>query len=333
MRSPNPEIPGVAQPAIDYAEGCGARLVMSTDPDADRLGVEVKTAQDEWRHLTGNQIAAIAAYYLVADPAGPRRAGELITTVATSQVVRAIGALSAGVRVKDDLLIGFKFIGQHLDEVRRSAGELAFAAEESHGYLTSDELRDKDAASAAPVIAHLHVVETSRGRDLWSYLMGIYDTVGVHVEFGRSLVFPGAEGAVTIDRMMESLRAAPPTHVGGEPVSAVRDRLSEDYGPIRSEGERSARNLLEVETGSYRVVVRPSGTEAKLKYYFNFRERDRGGGSALERYAVREGQVRAACDDLYRDLALRVGLDLPQEAIDLPDVLPVDEKMRRTAGV
>src|SRR5271165_2076863 len=147
LRSPNPEIPGVTDPAIEFADTARAELVLSTDPDADRLGVEVRLADGTWRHLTGNQIGAIIAYFLIADTGGPRLAGPLITTVATSRVLRAIAALGSGVDVTDDLMIGFKFIGQLLDSMEGEAGiaDLVLASEESHGYLTTTSLRDKDA--------------------------------------------------------------------------------------------------------------------------------------------------------------------------------------------
>jgi phosphoglucomutase/phosphomannomutase len=330
MRSPNPEIPGVAQPSTDYADTIDATLVLSTDPDADRLGVEVK-ADGVWRHLTGNQIGAIALYYITADPDGPRTHGEIVTTIATSRVLRAISDLVAGNNIQDELLIGFKFIGQYLDD-HLTGRDFMFAAEESHGYLTSADLRDKDAASIAALIAGLHLREVGRGRDLWQYLMSIYDRVGVYSELGRSLVFPGVEGANKIAEMMRSLRADPPTEVGGEPVVTVGDYLSDAYGEIRTDGERAARNLLVIATDHYRVVVRPSGTEAKLKYYFDYREQP-GSVPAATRYADVDAIHREACDAFYGEVAIRAGYKLSRAAIALPDVLPVDEKLRQADGI
>ncbi len=210
LRSPNPEIPGVADPAIEFASTVGAELVLSTDPDADRLGVEVRLADGSWRHLTGNQIGAMIAYFLIADPDGPRLAGPLITTVATSRVLRAIAALGSGVEVTDDLMIGFKFIGQLLDLMAAESGtaDLVLASEESHGYLTTTSMRDKDAASGGYIIAHLHALMRSSGRTLWDYLMEVFAAVGVHIEHGRSLVLLGADGAETIKSVMRSLRSA-----------------------------------------------------------------------------------------------------------------------------
>ena len=330
LRSPNPEIPGVADPAIKFAGPVGAELVLSTDPDADRLGVEVRLADGSWRHLTGNQIGAIIAYFLIADPAGPRLSGALVTTVATSRVLRAIAALGAGVKVTDYLMIGFKFIGQLLDNMEAASGpvELALASEESHGYLTTTALRDKDAASGGYIVAHLHTLMRDAGRTLWDYLMQVFAAVGVHIEHGRSLVLLGADGAETIKAVMRSLRSEPLEFIGTEPVVVRHDFLVDGIAGPLTEGEEASRNVLELMSEHYRIVVRPSGTEAKLKYYFDYTE-DPLGDSAASRYRELEPSVWADCSAVYADLARRAGYDLSAEALDLPDVMPVQEKAAR----
>jgi len=333
LRSPNPEIPGVTDPAIESAASVGAELVLSTDPDADRLGVEVRLADGSWRHLTGNQIGAIIAYFLVADPAGPRLRGPLITTVATSRILRTIAALGSGVEVTDDLMIGFKFIGQLLDNLEQAAAapaDLVLAAEESHGYLTTTDLRDKDAASGAYVIAHLHALMRQAGRTLWDYLMDVYTATGVHIEQGRSLVLLGADGAETIKAVMLSLRERPLEFLGSEPVTVRRDFLIDGAdGPLTA-GERASRDVLELTSEHYRIVIRPSGTEAKLKYYFDYRE-PATGRHAAERYAALEPVVKADCSAVYADLASRAGYELSEAALELPDVMPVPDKARGLA--
>jgi phosphoglucomutase/phosphomannomutase len=330
MRSPNPEIPGVTDPAVEYAASAGAELVLSSDPDADRLGVEVRLADGTWRHLTGNQIGAIIAYFLIADPAGPRLSGELITTVATSRVLRAISSLGSGIRVTDDLMIGFKFVGQLLDVLEDSATgpvPLVLASEESHGYLTTTDLRDKDAASGGFIIAHLHALMRGSGRTLWDYLMQVYAATGVHIEHGRSLVLLGADGAEKIKAVMRSLRSQPLERLGSEPVKVRHDFLVDGTDGPLTEGEKSSRDVLELISEHYRIVVRPSGTEAKLKYYFDYAEPPRP--AAATRYAELEPVVRADCSAVYADLARRAGYELSAEALELPDVMPVQEKAAR----
>jgi phosphoglucomutase len=331
LRSPNPEIPGVTDPAIEFADGCGAELVLSTDPDADRLGVDVKLASGGWRHLTGNQIGAILGYFLAADPEGPRLSGSVITTVATSRVLRAIAGLRSDIDLTDDLMIGFKFIGQLLDNAE-AVGELpalVLASEESHGYLTTTDLRDKDAASGGYLIAHLHALMRSRGQTLWDYLMGVFEATGVHIELGRSLVLLGAEGAQTIRAVMRSLRAAPMDFIGPQPVTGRQDFLVDGTSGPLTEGEKSSRDVLELTSEQYRVVIRASGTEAKLKYYFDYREEPGAAGPAAERYRIAEPLVRADCSAVYADLARRAGFELSAAALELPDVMPMQEKAAR----
>ncbi len=334
LRSPNPEIPGVTDPAIEFARTVDAELVLSTDPDADRLGVEVRLADGTWRHLTGNQIGALIAYFLIADADGPRLAGPLITTVATSRVLRAIAALGSGVEVTDDLMIGFKFIGQLMDSIEAESGiaDLVLASEESHGYLTTTSLRDKDAASGGYIVAHLHALMRSRGRTLWDYLMEVFAAVGVHIELGRSLVLLGADGAEKIKSVMRSLRSDPLAALGREPVLARHDFLVDGTeGPL-TEGERASRDVLELISEHYRIVVRASGTEAKLKYYFDYREEplagSAGAAEAAARYAELEPVARADCAAVYADLARRAGYELSARALELPDVMPVQEKAK-----
>jgi phosphoglucomutase len=327
MRSPNPEIPGVTDPAIAFAEEKGARLVLSTDPDADRLGVEVKVAPGQWRHLTGNQIGALIGYFLAADPDGPQLPGSIITTVATSRVLRAIAGLGS-VDITDDLMIGFKFIGQLLDNAEADGKpvDLVLASEESHGYLTTTDLRDKDAASGGYLIAHLHAQMSGRGQTLWDYLMQVFDATGVHLEQGRSLVLLGADGAQTIRAVMRSLRDDPMQYLGREAVTGRQDFLIDGTtGPL-TDGEKASRDVLELSSEHYRMVVRASGTEAKLKYYFDFAEPPGAGGTAAGRYAELEPVVKADCAAVYADLARRAGYDLSPAALELPDVMPMQDK-------
>jgi phosphoglucomutase len=326
MRSPNPEIPGVTDPAIAFAEEQGASLVLSTDPDADRLGVEVEVGTGQWRHLTGNQIGALIGYFLAADPDGPQLPGSIITTVATSRVLRAIAALGSA-DITDDLMIGFKFIGQLLDNAEADGKpvDLVLASEESHGYLTTTDLRDKDAASGGYLIAHLHARMTGRGQTLWDYLMQVFDATGVHIEQGRSLVLLGADGAQTIRAVMRSLREDPMQYLGREAVTGRQDFLVDGTtGPL-TDGEKASRDVLELSSEHYRMVVRASGTEAKLKYYFDFAEPP-GAGAAADRYAELEPAVKADCAAVYAELARRAGYDLSPAALDLPDVMPMQDK-------
>jgi phosphoglucomutase len=204
---------------------------------------------------------------------------------------------------------------------------LVLASEESHGYLTTTGLRDKDGASGGYIIAHLHALARSSGRTLWDYLMDAFDRVGVHIEYGRSLVLLGADGAQTIKAVMRSLRDRPLRHIGSEPVLHRSDFLIDGVSGELTEGERASRDVLQFGSENYRVVVRPSGTEAKLKYYFDYAEPVMSGNEpAARRYPEADARVRADCSALYAELARRAGFELSAAALELPDVMPVSEK-------
>jgi phosphoglucomutase len=216
-----------------------------------------------------------------------------------------------------------------LEDSSSSPVPLVLASEESHGYLTTTRLRDKDAASGAYLIAHLHVLLRSSGRTLWDYLMDVFDRVGVHIEHGRSLVLLGADGAQKIKSVMASLREEPLRHIGAEPVTERHDFLVDGTAGTLTEGEKASRDVLEYISEHYRIVVRPSGTEAKLKYYFDYAEPVMAGGvPAAERYPEVARDVWANCSAVYADLAMRAGYELSGRALDLPDVMPVDDKVR-----
>jgi hypothetical protein len=209
--------------------------------------------------------------------------------------------------------------------------DLVLASEESHGYLTTTSLRDKDAASGGYIVAHLHALMRSRGQTLWDYLMRVFADVGVHIEHGRSLVLLGADGAEKIKSVMRSLRAEPLANLGSEPVLIRHDFLVDGTDGPLTEGERASRDVLELISEHYRIVIRASGTEAKLKYYFDYREEPvsgAGGPSAAARFAELEPRVWADCAAVYADLARRAGYELSARALELPDVMPVQEKAR-----
>jgi hypothetical protein len=168
----------------------------------------------------------------------------------------------------------------------------------------------------------------------------------VHIEHGRSLVLLGADGAETIKAVMRSMRAEPLERLGSEPVTVRHDFLVDGTGGAElTEGERASRDVLELISDHYRIVVRPSGTEAKLKYYFDYAEPPLAGiasgaadgagaagsesvGSVADRYAELEATVKADCSAVYAELARRAGYELSAGALDLPDVMPVQEKAR-----
>jgi phosphomannomutase len=316
------------EPAREEADRRDCEIVIACDPDADRIGVEVKR-QGGWVHLTGNQIATILAYRLLLDPDGPQLRGGVYQTIVTSSAVRAIAEQAGCAHIVDDLLVGFKYIGAAVGRYSQDSPDvaeddlLAFAAEESHGYLVTPRLRDKDALSAALYLARLHEDLRERDDDLVGYLARVYEQVGAFGDRGRSFSIVGSAGVAAIARAMKRLRDEPPKQLGGREVLQVVDYWNESpapegFGPFASATDREARNVLVFAVEDARVTLRPSGTEPKLKFYVSTSTGSDG------------AEAQAAADDLatavYVDLAPLFDVDLSPAAARLPDVIAVGNK-------
>lgn len=337
LRIANPEVPESTRNSKIEAGASGATLVLASDPDADRLGAEVYH-QGSWRHLTGNQIGAILAFYLLLDPDGPQLRGGVYTTVVTTLAIPEIARRAGCQPVVSDLLIGFKYIGGSVFEHQREAPGasdldlLAFAAEESHGYLDTPRLRDKDAMSGALYLAKLHERLTGSGGTLVDYLHTVYEAVGEFGDIGRSVIIRGSAGVRAIQGMMMELRVEPLSSLGGMPVGEIIDRRDPAFGEKKSETDWEARNLL-IYTFEYgQVSLRPSGTEPKLKFYVQ--TRGAPPGQRPQEYAeLVAGQVYrellGRLETVYRKY-LKVadpGLVLTEWFASLPDVIPLQGKI------
>jgi phosphoglucomutase len=279
----NPEAPAAMAHAL-AAAGDAFALVFGTDPDADRLGVEVRH-RGRWVHLTGNDIAALVVTAALAGaPTDPHRDPLVVITEVTSTLVGRV-ARGAGAILVDDLLVGFKYIGQGLAELEDEgrwhgldAERVRFVAgaEESHGVLVTDRIRDKDAAGGAVLIAALAAAERHRsGRTLVDVLHELHFAYGYVLNDQVSIAYPGATGQDRLAALLDGLRAAAPTAIGDRPVVAAVDHRDErgPRGRFLSASDRAARNVLVYRLApgasddGARVILRPSGTEPKLKVY------------------------------------------------------------------
>ena len=280
----NPENPAAMANALEAASGMD--LVFGTDPDADRLGCEV-WHRGEWAHLTGNDIAVLVAHASCKRDFGSRKPLVIVTEV-TTRLVRRV-AEAAGATVIDDLLVGFKYIAhglRMLETEGRWRGvladkvTLAAAGEESHGVLVTSRIRDKDAAGGAVMLAALAATAKQEGKTLVDVLRGLQDRHGYVVNGQVSVRFEGATGASRMAQLLDRLRSHPPAELGGRRVIASFDHRDERgrFGPFRSNSDRASRNvvvyhLAEDKTAAVpydsaaRVILRPSGTEPKLKIY------------------------------------------------------------------
>jgi phosphoglucomutase len=330
MRIANPEVPESTRQSKVAASSFGATLVLASDPDADRLGVEVYH-DGAWHHLTGNQIATILAYYLLLDSAGPRLRGAVYETAVTTLAVRHIAELAGCQHIRDDLLVGFKYIGHEVRNYQEnnpaSTDEdlLAFATEESHGYLDTPRIRDKDAMSGALYLAKLHERLSAKGETLVDYLEKVYEQVGQFGDTGRSMVIPGSLGFQAIHGVMDELRAFPPRSLGGVPILKMRDRRDPaDGGEKKSDTDWEARNLLIFSFAKGRISFRPSGTEPKLKFYVQTNGADVGGDA--QEYA--DGVSARVYQDVLCILSkVHKKVELDDAFASLPDVIPLDAKV------
>jgi phosphomannomutase len=259
----------------------GVDLVFGTDPDADRIGCEV-WHRGAWVHLTGNDIGALVVAHAVGR-AAPGRRPLVITTEVTSALVGRVAA-ALGAVVIDDLLVGFKYVAEVLRALEEEgrygdilASDVVFVAglEESHGVLVTDQIRDKDAAGGALALAELAEDAAGRGGTLVDVLHRLEFEHGAVRTGQLNLQFPGASGAGQMAALLDALRRTPPATIDGRAVQRADDHqdISGRFGPFRSASDRAGRNVLSYglaptpgDDGA-RVILRPSGTEPKLKVY------------------------------------------------------------------
>lgn len=260
---PNPEEEGAMDLVIALAEKERADLVIANDPDADRLAVAARDTDGTYVQLTGNEVGCLLGHYLLDQgPAGDARL--VVSTIVSSPMLGAIAA-AHGARW-EQTLTGFKWIANRAMELERAEdARFVLGYEEALGYTVGRLVRDKDGIGAAVVIADLAAWCRSRGETLLGEREATWRRYGMYLSRQISRVHPGADGAETIAAIMASVRAAPPSEVGGHPVARFLDLASGD-----SELPRGNVISLELE-GGHRVMLRPSGTEPKIKFYFDVR--------------------------------------------------------------
>ena len=332
-RIPNPEVPEAAAPALTFADEQNADIVMSSDPDADRIGLFAKDADKNWHYLSGNDIASIIAYYLIMDKErGPQKRGLIIKTLVTTRTLENI-AKQANCSIVGDLLIGFKYIAHVLETLEKTGrfqnicakpNDLIMAAEESHGILLTPAVRDKDTAGAGLMLAEIMTLLQKDNIYLPDYLTDLHLQCGNYANAGRSIMLKGIEGADTIARMLKSLRADIPTSLAGRPVTQYVDYLDESFmGPIKSKTDHLSRNLLMYKMEGTQIVIRPSGTEPKLKIYADI-EGDRWASQNNRNAAMKVAKDVAS--RVYETCLERIQIRLSESAQYLPDYIEIKRK-------
>ena len=303
----NPERPAVFDAIIGRARQTGADLILATDPDCDRVGCAAPTLLSPdapWATLTGNQIGALLADYLLESG---RRAGTLtpqhyvVKTLVTTELIRRIDD-AYGVQTIGDLLVGFKYIGGAIDE--RDPEKFVLGAEESYGFLVGAHARDKDAAVASMLLAEIAAQAKEDGISLHQRLDGLFRRYGYHAERAFSIRMPGAEGMERMKALMARFRKEPPRSLGGLAVTRIRDYLhnvaAEPGGsPQHLPGPTGDVVMLDLAADGNYVAVRPSGTEPIVKFYMFAFEPPAGAAGDL---AASRSRVAARLEAMERDL-------------------------------
>ncbi len=286
-KTPNPEIRECLDRAEKVAIDTGADLIIATDPDADRIGGMACNSADgrgEYRFLTGQEIAALLTYFKLGrlSAAGDLPASPIIITteVTTGQITRI--ARQFGSQIVNDLLVGFKYhaevlwqlesAGQYGD-VSGTPADFVIATEESHGILATAELRDKDSACAALLLAELALHLKRQKRTIPELLDDLSRQFGYYRNELMNIVMTGLEGKQDMAKMLDTLRSNPPKDIAGLPVVAFEDLRDEagKMGLFKGDTDKAARNFLIVRLAAdgieAKVCLRPSGTEPKAKAY------------------------------------------------------------------
>jgi len=334
---PNPEVIQSFDTALANADAIDADVIMSTDPDADRIGIMVRHGGG-WEFLNGNEIGIVLSEYGIGQL---REKGRLtntrviIKTEVTSSLIDTI-ATENGVQCIGDLLVGFKYIGERMNrlEAEGRQGDFILGTEESHGFLMGNYARDKDAAGAAVWLAELASRLKADGRTLVDYLNGIYAKYGYCHNYLTEIRLLGAKGIGRIKKIMDHLRENDIPAVGDFKVAEKIDRWKGDPQPHLSPTDTSSRNVLVLklrdlpETRSIRITVRPSGTEPKFKVYIEVLGRPfelSAIDAAKEKIVgIQEGLERAFMADCYDIL----GVDFPERGFLLFWQLPLDDKLK-----
>ena len=263
---PNPEIFEALRLGLELAEKSGADLMLATDPDADRVGIAMKCPDGSYELVSGNEVGVLLLDYICA---GRMEKGTMpekavaVKSIVSTPLADAVAA-NYGVELRS-VLTGFKWIGDQIAQLE-AAGEVErfiFGFEESYGYMAGDYVRDKDAIIGSMLICEMAAYYRSIGSSLKQRMEEIYDKYGRYLNKVDSFEFPGLSGMDKMAGIMDELRKNPPKEIGGYPVVKVTD-----FKEPEKTGLPAANVLIYKLEGGAEVIVRPSGTEPKIKTYF-----------------------------------------------------------------
>ena len=270
---PNPEIRQAFELALALGRKTGADLLLATDPDCDRVGIAVPEDGD-YRLMTGNEIGALLTEYILScDRSNGTLPGRplIIKSFVSTGLAAAVAAKYGCETV--NLLTGFKYIGEYITELENKgeAGRFRLAFEESYGYLAGTHARDKDGVVASMLICEMAAYYRSRGKTLLQVLDGLYREHGYYCHSVLNFTFEGEAGRVRMPGIMHNLRENPPAAIAGRHVERISDYLAgyalDCAANTRTPIELPASNVMAFDFAAGGVIVRPSGTEPKIKVY------------------------------------------------------------------
>ena len=285
--SPNPENPEGFALAVELARKEGADFILGSDPDADRVGIMVRDSKGDYVTLSGNQTGVLLLDYVIG---AKKRMGTLpanaaaLKTIVTTEMARKVAEVN-GVQMYDTFT-GFKFMAEKKNALEASGvGKVIFSYEESYGYMMGDYVRDKDAVTAALVCTEMAAWYYDRGMTLYDALQELDAKYGDYAEKTLNLVMPGLDGLAKMAKLMSGLREHPLTEIAGVGVVTRKDYASgveETVATgVKAEMELKGSNVLKYKLADGTdLIVRPSGTEPKVKVYI-----------------LAQGESRTVCDE------------------------------------
>lgn len=286
VASPNPENPEGFYLAVALAKKVGSDLIIGTDPDSDRIGVMVRDG-DGYTSITGNQLGVLLLDYVInaRREAGtlPENAGA-VKSIVTTEMAKVV-AETNGVHF-EDTFTGFKFMAERVAEWEKAGTyKYIFAYEESYGYMMGDYVRDKDAVTASMMVAEMAAYYLAKGMNFKQAMESLYEKYGYYEERTLNLVMPGLDGIEKMKNLMADLRNDPPKFISGTEVFCIRDYSTGDLIVpklgVMGQTDIKGSNVLYFELADETAfIVRPSGTEPKVKVYI-----------------LAKGENRAECDE------------------------------------
>ncbi len=294
VKKPNPEYPDVFEEGIEIANKVGSDIVIATDPDSDRVGVMTRTKDGSFTTITGNQMGALLLDYAIGER---RKLGKLdgaycVKSIVSTDMAYKI-ASDNGVKLHD-VLTGFKFIGEVIKNYEKAgkADGFVLGFEESYGYLLGSYARDKDAVEASMMILEMTAYYKKLGMTLSDALEALYEKYGYYREGVIDIYMEGLDGIERRRRIMQSLRDNPPVSIGGVDIRKVGDYKNGEVVDVKT-GEKSTTGQPSSDVLYYtlvnedKVIVRPSGTEPKIKIYILAHDADKDNlAKKIEQYSI-----------------------------------------------